>query len=116
MMMEWVWWELTENDPDIKDLREQLTQRDVIAWHSVEALQEKYWVMNHSPARWGAIMLWREKKPALADLPPNRSAEIIGRAPDKRMSFTVAACCLNESHLAPLTSLFEEGLCTTMPS
>ncbi|QDX97838.1 hypothetical protein EGD00_13165 [Pectobacterium carotovorum subsp. carotovorum] len=53
MMMEWVWWELTEDDPDIKELREQLTQRDVVAWNSVEALQEKYWVMNHSPARWG---------------------------------------------------------------
>ncbi|RLM27275.1 hypothetical protein BIY29_03390 [Brenneria alni] len=116
MIMECVWWELTEKDPDIARLRTQLAHTDITVWHPIGALQAKYWIMNESPPRWGAVILWRGEKPALSVLPPNLAAEAIGRSPDVRLHFTVAASCLNESISAPWASLFQEETCTTTSS
>lgn len=109
MIMECVWWELTPKEPGIKQLQAQLEPTDLACWQRIDALQAKYWFMNETPPRWGAVMLWRTRKPALALLPLNKAAEMIGRPPDVRLQFTVAASCLNESITAPCTYLLNRG-------
>ncbi|MDQ7097748.1 MULTISPECIES: hypothetical protein [unclassified Serratia (in: enterobacteria)] len=117
MIMECVWWELAPGEPDIGQLQAQLEQVDLAAWQRIGALQAKYWIMNEAPPRWGAAMVWRDEKPDLAALPLNAAAEAIGRPPDVRLRFTVAASCLNESIIAPWASLLSrEETCTTMSS
>ena len=117
MIMECVWWELAPGEPDIEQLQMQLEQIDLAVWQRIDALHTKYWIMNETPPRWGAVMLWRGEKPDLTVLPLNVAAEAIGRPPDVRLRFTVAASCLNESIIAPWASvLSQEEACTTMPS
>ncbi|KAE9777090.1 hypothetical protein GRW30_24170 [Escherichia coli] len=117
MIMECVWWELGPGEPDIKQLQAQLEQVDLVAWQRIHALQVKYWIMNELPPRWGAVMVWRDDKPELAALPLNAAAEVIGREPDVRLRFIVAASCLNESIIAPWASLLNrEETCTAMSS
>ncbi|WP_127960301.1 hypothetical protein [Serratia microhaemolytica] len=117
MIMEYVWWELAPGEPDIGQLQAQLEQVDLAAWQRIDALLAKYWIMSEAPPRWGAAMVWRDEKPDLMTLPLNAAAEAIGRLPDVRLRFTVAASCLNESIITPLASLFnQEETCTTMSS
>lgn len=101
MIMECVWWELAPGEPDIEQLKMQLEQIDLAVWQRIDALHAKYWIMNQTPPRWGAVMLWCGEKPDLTVLPLNMAAEAIGRPPDVRLRFTVAASCLNESIIAP---------------
>ncbi|MEC5342992.1 hypothetical protein ABRZ24_10325 [Brenneria populi] len=117
MILECVWWEPAPDEPDIGQLQAQLEQVDLAAWQRIDALQAKYWIMSEEPPRWGAVMVWRDEKPNLATLPLNAAAEAIGRPPDVRLQFTVAASCLNESITAPWASLLsQEETCTTMSS
>jgi hypothetical protein len=115
MMMECVWWELTPKDPNIEQLCAQLIRTDIAIWHQIDELQAKYWIMNETPPRWGAVMLWNDEKPDLSVLPLNIAAETIGRPPDTRQCFIVSASCLNESIVAPSSSVLnQEKTCFTI--
>ncbi|CAI1524065.1 Uncharacterised protein [Serratia fonticola] len=117
MIMECVWWELAPGELGIEQLQTQLEQIDLAVWQRIETLHSKYWIMNETPPRWGAVMVWRGDKPDLSLLPLNVAAEAIGRPPDVRMQFSVTASCLNESIITPWASLISrEGTCTIMSS
>jgi len=117
MIMELVWWKLGPGDPSVKQLQLQLTDNDLASWNQVEALQEKHWIMNEEPPLWGAAMLWRGEKPNVSNLPKNIAAKAIGRPPEVRLSFDVAASCVNEVSIAPFASILcGEKICTSMSS
>jgi trans-2,3-dihydro-3-hydroxyanthranilate isomerase len=90
VLLELAWWELGEGDPRVEELAANASiQSAQEEWRDVPNLCEKLWLISSATRRWGALMLWDGDKPALARLPRNVSAQVIGRPPDHRISFAV---------------------------
>ena len=84
------WWELADSGKTIEALEADLRTGSVEPWCEVEGLHLKLWIVDRENNRWGAVMWWDRDPPAAA-LPANRAAELIGRPPDLRTQFEVAA-------------------------
>ncbi|TWP46985.1 hypothetical protein FKR81_33585 [Lentzea tibetensis] len=78
------WW-----DPpcDVAALRASLDEE---AWAAVPGLVAKFWISSPD-GKWGAVMVFESADAARQALPPNRSAELIGRPASVRHAFDVEA-------------------------
>lgn len=89
MNIEVVYWKLGNSDPAIHSLNELIDKECISLWSKVGNIKDKIWFEDPSGGYWGAIMIWEKEKPDLSQLPPNSPREIIGRAPDVRLSFNL---------------------------
>lgn len=90
MKMEIAWWELDGSAATAQDLERHLHEDGVLgAWRGVEGLREKFWITDRDGARWGAVMVWEDERPA--GLPENRAATLVGRPLTHRDTFEVQA-------------------------
>jgi len=90
VLLELAWWELGDGDPRVEELAANPNiQSAHEEWRDVPNLRAKLWLSSPVTRRWGALMLWEGDKPALAQLPRNVSAQVIGRPADHRISFDV---------------------------
>jgi hypothetical protein len=92
------WWQLDGSGQTVDSLHEQLRAEGVRAWREVPGLCLKLWIADRDTNRWGAVMVWDGEPDG--PLPPNRAAELIGRPPTERLSFTVAEAVANPAILA----------------
>ncbi len=103
MFIELAWWDLNENDPDVDFLAASLNSQVLRQWEGVHNMTAKLWLVSRNTPRWGALMIWHGAKPDISTMPPNMSAQIIGRPPDHRTAFDVLnEACLDGWSLAPL--------------
>ncbi|MBP2324995.1 trans-2,3-dihydro-3-hydroxyanthranilate isomerase [Kibdelosporangium banguiense] len=87
------WWQLDGSGQTVDSLHDQLRTEGVQAWRDVPELCLKLWIADRDANRWGAVMVWDSEPDG--PLPPNRAAELIGRPPAERQSFTVAEAVVN---------------------
>ena len=92
MIADVVWWDLGAADGGtLARLRSDLDDAALRSWSAVPGLRMKLWLADPAGWRWGAVMLWDGSPRPAAELPNNQAAELIGRTPDRRMRFDVAA-------------------------
>lgn len=89
------WWDLAGTGQTVASMRESLRWEGTDAWAAVAGLRHKFWISDPAGERWGAVMVWDSAEAAEAaartGLPPNRAAELIGRAPAVRLVLDVEA-------------------------
>ncbi|WP_204165956.1 hypothetical protein [Streptomyces sp. NEAU-S7GS2] len=84
------WWDLDGTAQTVDSLTAHL-RGGAAAWDRVPGLLGKVWIADRRTNRWGAVMLWADQRPALAELPANHAARLLGGPPTHRDGFDIEA-------------------------
>ena len=90
MFVRLVLWDLTDSPMTIEQLRDYLHDESVDVFDGTPGLRLKLWVSDADANTWGAIYLW-ESRDAVANQPPSRARELIGKDPDQVREFDLEA-------------------------
>lgn len=99
-----VWWDLSDSDRTIEDLRVFLREEAVDWFAAFPGLVFKSWISDRVTDRWGAVFLWESAEAAAQPIPP-RAAELIGYPPTHRDAFDIEATVEGPHGLSGLSRL-----------
>jgi hypothetical protein len=106
MFVRLVLWDLTDSPVTIEQLRGYLRDESVDVFDGTPDLRLKLWVSDAGANTWGAVYLW-ESREAVANQPPSRARELIGKDPDLVREFDLEASIEGS---VDLTELSRRGL------
>jgi hypothetical protein len=90
MFVRLVLWDLDGADVTIEQLRDYLRDESVDVFDGTPGLRLKLWVSDAGANTWGAVYLW-ESRGAVANQPPSRARDLIGKDPDLVREFDLEA-------------------------
>ena len=102
MFVRLVLWDLGGSTTTIEELRRYLHDESVDVFEGTPGLRLKLWVSDAEANTWGAVYLW-ESREAVANQPPSRARELIGKDPDLVREFDLEASVEGTVDLASLT-------------
>ena len=102
MFVRLVLWDLNGSSTTIEELRRYLRDESVDVFDGTPGLRLKLWVSDAEANTWGAVYLW-ESREAVANQPPSRARELIGKHPDQVREFDLEASVEGSVDVAELT-------------
>jgi len=97
-----VLWDLAGSPVTIDRLRTYLRTESVDVFDGTPGLRLKLWVSDPEANTWGAVYVW-ESREAVANQPPSRARELIGKDPDLVKEFDLEASVEGTFEVADLT-------------
>ncbi|OCG41185.1 hypothetical protein A9G28_06635 [Gilliamella sp. Fer1-1] len=89
MHLEIIYWKLNKDGISLDDLNMHIDKENILQWKKIKEIESKIWIENKNEGWWGAIIVWKNKKPPLSELPKNIPRAIIKRPPDIRLEFSI---------------------------